>query len=49
MKKLALSTALSCAAFAAQADVTFMSWGGAYGEAQTEAFVKPFMASTAAR
>jgi len=47
MKKiLALSTALSAAAFAAQADVTVMSWGGAYGEAQTEAFVKPFIAAT---
>jgi spermidine/putrescine-binding protein len=33
-------------AFAAQADVTVMSWGGAYGEAQTEATVKPFTAAT---
>ncbi len=47
MKKLLiLSTALTVAGFAAQADVTVMSWGGAYGEAQTEAFVKPFIAAT---
>jgi putative spermidine/putrescine transport system substrate-binding protein len=47
MKKiLVLSTALSSLGFAAQADITVMSWGGAYGEAQTEAFVKPFVAAT---
>jgi putative spermidine/putrescine transport system substrate-binding protein len=47
MKKLLiLSTALSSLAFAAQADITVMSWGGAYGAAQTEAHVKPFMATT---
>lgn len=47
MKKiLILSTALSGMAFAANADITVMSWGGAYGEAQTEAFVKPFTAAT---
>jgi putative spermidine/putrescine transport system substrate-binding protein len=47
MKKiLILSTALSTLAFAAQADVTVMSWGGAYGEAQTEAHVKPWAAAT---
>ena len=47
MKKiLILSTALTNLAFAAQADITVMSWGGAYGEAQTEAFVKPFIAAT---
>lgn len=47
MKKiLILSTALSGIAFAANADITVMSWGGAYGEAQTAAFVKPFMEST---
>ena len=47
MKKLlVLSTALATLGFSAQADVTVMSWGGAYGEAQTEAFVKPFMAAT---
>ena len=47
MKKLLiLSTALTVVAYAAQADVTVMSWGGAYGEAQTEAHVKPFAAKT---
>ncbi len=47
MKKLlALSTALSVAGFAAQADVVVMSWGGAYGEAQTEAHVKPWSAAS---
>ena len=47
MKKiLILSTALSGLAFAANAAVTVMSWGGAYGEAQTEAHVKPWMAAT---
>ena len=47
MKKLlVLTTALSTVAFAASADVTVMSWGGAYGAAQTEAHVKPFAAST---
>ncbi len=47
MKKLLiLSTALTVVAFAARADVTVMSWGGAYGAAQTEAHVKPWMAAT---
>lgn len=47
MKKiLILTTALTTVAFAASAEVTVMSWGGAYGEAQTEAFVKPFVAAT---
>lgn len=47
MKKLlVLTTALSTLGFAANADITVMSWGGAYGEAQTEAFVKPFVAAT---
>jgi putative spermidine/putrescine transport system substrate-binding protein len=47
MKKLLiLSTALTGMAFAAQADVTVMSWGGAYGAAQTEAHLKPFTAKT---
>ena len=47
MKKLLiLSTALTSFAFAAQADVTVMSWGGAYGEAQTEAHVKPWSAAS---
>ena len=45
-KTLILTTALVSFGFAANADITVMSWGGAYGEAQTEAFVKPFMAST---
>ncbi|NEY91924.1 ABC transporter substrate-binding protein [Tabrizicola oligotrophica] len=47
MKKLlVLTTALTSLAFAANADVTVMSWGGAYGEAQTEAHVKPWAAAT---
>ncbi len=47
MKKLLiLSTALTGFAFAANADVTVMSWGGAYGAAQTEAHLKPFTAKT---
>jgi putative spermidine/putrescine transport system substrate-binding protein len=47
MKKLlVLSTALTVVSFAAHADVTVMSWGGAYGAAQTEAHVKPFTAKT---
>lgn len=47
MKKLlVLSTALTSFAFAAQAEVTVMSWGGAYGAAQTEAHVKPWAAAT---
>jgi len=47
MKKLLiLSTALTVVAFQASADVTVMSWGGAYGAAQTEGHVKPFTAET---
>lgn len=47
MKKiLILSTALVSFAAAAQADVTVMSWGGAYGAAQTEGHLKPFTAKT---
>lgn len=47
MKKLlVLSTLLSSVAFAAQAELTVMSWGGAYGAAQTEAHVKPWAAAT---
>ncbi|WP_374289957.1 ABC transporter substrate-binding protein [Paenirhodobacter enshiensis] len=43
MKKLILTTALTCCmGAAAQADVVVMSWGGSYGKAQTEAYVKPF-------
>ncbi len=45
-KTLILSTALVGLAFSAQADVTVMSWGGAYGAAQTEGHLKPFTAST---
>ena len=47
MKKLLiLSTALTGVAFAAQADVTVMSWGGAYTVSQVEAYHKPFTAAT---
>lgn len=47
MKKiLTLSTALTAVAFAAQADVTVMSWGGAYTQSQVEAYHKPFAAAT---
>ncbi len=48
MKKLLiLSTALTAVAFSVQAqDITVMSWGGAYGAAQTEAHVKPWAAAT---
>lgn len=47
MKKiLILTTALTGVAFAASAEVTVMSWGGAYGAAQTEAHIKPFIAAT---
>ena len=47
MKKLLiLSTALTGVAFAAKADVTVMSWGGAYTVSQVEAYQKPFTAAT---
>lgn len=47
MKKiLILSTALTAVSFAAQADVTVMSWGGGYTTSQVEAYHKPFTAST---
>lgn len=47
MKKLlVLSTALTGVAFAAQADVTVMSWGGSYSASQVEAYNKPFAAAT---
>ncbi|SEM95374.1 putative spermidine/putrescine transport system substrate-binding protein [Gemmobacter aquatilis] len=47
MKKiLTLSTALTAVAFAAQADVTVMSWGGAYSQSQLEAYAKPYTAQT---
>jgi putative spermidine/putrescine transport system substrate-binding protein len=47
MKKLLiLTTALTAVSFAAQADVTVMSWGGAYTVSQVEAYHKPFTAAT---
>lgn len=47
MKKLlVLSTALTTIASAASADVTVMSWGGAYTTSQIEAYHKPFAAAT---
>ena len=48
MKKLLiLSTALTSAAFAANAEeVAVMSWGGAYTVSQVEAYHKPFTAET---
>ena len=45
-KTLILTTALASLGFAANAEVTVMSWGGAYGAAQTEAHVKPWAAAT---
>ena len=46
-KLLILSTALTSVAFAASAEkVTVMSWGGAYGMSQTEAYNKPFTGYT---
>jgi putative spermidine/putrescine transport system substrate-binding protein len=47
MKKiLILSSALLGVGFSANAQVTVMSWGGAYGEAQTNAHLKPFTEKT---
>jgi putative spermidine/putrescine transport system substrate-binding protein len=47
MKKLlVLTTALTATAFAASADITVMSWGGAYTKSQVEAYHKPFTAMT---
>lgn len=47
MKKiLALTTALTLVGAAARAEVVVLSWGGAYGAAQTEAHVKPFEKET---
>lgn len=48
MKKiLILTTALTGLAFSASAqELTVMSWGGAYGAAQTEAHVKPWSAAS---
>ncbi|HAG25682.1 MAG: ABC transporter substrate-binding protein [Paracoccaceae bacterium] len=46
-KLLILSTALTTVGFAASAEqVTVMSWGGAYGVSQVEAYNKPFTAAT---
>lgn len=47
MKKiLILTTALTAVATVARADITVMSWGGAYTLSQTEAYYKPFTAET---
>ncbi len=51
MKKLlilttALTTAFTLAGVAARADITVVSWGGAYTKSQVEAYHKPFAAST---
>ncbi|MES2667000.1 MAG: ABC transporter substrate-binding protein [Pseudomonadota bacterium] len=43
---LILSTALTAVSFAAQAEVTVMSWGGGYTTSQVEAYHKPFTAAT---
>lgn len=49
MKKLlVLSTALATMGFAAQADVTVMSWGGAYGAAQNQVHLQPWAAKAGA-
>jgi putative spermidine/putrescine transport system substrate-binding protein len=45
-KTLILTTALVGFGLAANAEVTVMSWGGAYGAAQTEGHVKPWSAAT---
>ncbi len=47
-KTLILTTALTGFAFAAMAEgeVVVMSWGGAYGKSQDEAYNKPFAAET---
>ncbi len=46
-KTLILTTALTGFAFAASAaEVTVMSWGGAYTKSQVEAYQKPFTAET---
>jgi putative spermidine/putrescine transport system substrate-binding protein len=47
MKKiLILSPALTAVGLAARADVTVMSWGGAYTVSQVEAYHKPYTAAT---
>lgn len=46
-KTLILTTALTAVSFAANAqEVVVMSWGGAYGTSQIEAYNKPFTEST---
>ncbi|SDL55780.1 ABC transporter substrate-binding protein [Aliiruegeria lutimaris] len=46
-KTLILTTALAGFAFSAAAEeITVMSWGGAYGKSQIEAYHKPFMEKT---
>ncbi|MFH5773109.1 ABC transporter substrate-binding protein [Paracoccus sp. NGMCC 1.201697] len=50
MKKfLMLTSAFSILACAAHADITVVSWGGAYEKSQVEAYNKPFMAETGIR
>lgn len=47
MKKLMVLTGMiSSLAYAAHADITIISWGGAYEKSQVEAYNKPFMAQT---
>ena len=47
MKKLlVLTTALTATAWSAQAEITVMSWGGAYTKSQVEAYHKPYTAET---
>ncbi|MDO5703998.1 MAG: ABC transporter substrate-binding protein [Paracoccus sp. (in: a-proteobacteria)] len=47
MKKLLLqATAVYALMLPAHADVTLMSWGGAYEKSQIEAYIKPFTAET---
>jgi putative spermidine/putrescine transport system substrate-binding protein len=47
VKSILLATALGSVALGAQAqEVTVMSWGGAYGKSQVEAYLKPFTAET---
>lgn len=47
LKATLLATALTTVAFAASAaEVTVMSWGGAYTKSQVEAYHKPFTAET---
>ncbi len=47
MKKIMVLTGvMSSLACTAQADITIMSWGGAYERSQVEAYNKPFMAET---